>query len=222
MPPHPLPLAETPAARRLVRELFRHPPWAHHPTCRCFDGHLLRIGRLALCLGCTCLAAGLITGGVALLWAWRHEPWLLHPWAVFGVGLLLFVPTLVQPFWQHKGFKAASRFALGLCLPCVLTAGLILPPLSALGWLARAGFVAFFLATYRFASWLRRRYTPDPCATCPHGRYPFCADNLPRVRRLITSSGAGEFAEGLRRLIDESPEGAAAALEALDAARTSP
>ena len=221
MAPSPLPQADRPAARRLVARLFRFPDWAHHPLCTCFDGHLLRLGPLAVCLGCACLAIGALSSMLALMGAWQHEPWLLHGWGLFAAGMLCWLPTLAQPFCQHKGFKAASRFLLGAALPCLLLAGLVLPPLTPTGLALRLGFVALFVGCFVLASRLRRRFTPDPCATCPHGSWPLCAGNLPRVRKLLAEARAEVpgFVLALETLIEENP---ALALRELGRCRSRP
>lgn len=169
----------------MIDRLFRYPPWAHHPTCSCFDGHLLRFGSFAVCLGCACLAVGILGCALFLMWAWNEEPWLLHRWGLLGVGVLCWLPTLVQPFCQAKAFKIASRLLLGCSLPCLMLAGLFLPPLDAVGMILRLLFVLVFVVVYVLSMRLRKRFTPDPCASCPHGRWPFCAENMPRVRQQL-------------------------------------
>lgn len=163
------------------RRLFAYPPLAHHPTCRCYDGHLLRFGPVALCLGCTLLGVGVVLGLIAFP--------LLAPLGglrLFLLALALFLPTLVQPFVQVKAVKAASRLLLGASVPLMWFAAWLLPPWDAAGVVVRLGFVALFAAVYRFSTWLRKRYTPRPCDTCPHGRYPLCEGNRSRVERLLS------------------------------------
>src|SRR5437899_7388442 len=96
--------ADSPAARWFIRQLFCLPRLAHHPTCRCFDNHLIRLGSIALCLGCTCMALGAGTGLALLGWlCWQHwaDVQVIGTWGFLGIGVGLYAPDLVQPFAQH-------------------------------------------------------------------------------------------------------------------------
>lgn len=213
----------SPLIRRFITRLYRHPPLAHHPPCRCYDDHLLRLGRLSLCLGCTCLAVGLLVAVLVLTWATQHawDALAAHPRTLFLIGLALLVPTFAQPFVQVRPFKMVSRLLLGVAIPVLWFAPFALLPWTLAGLVGRAGFVLLFAGLFLFASWLRKRYTPRPCATCPHGRYPFCADNRPRVERLLLElrRQAGpdevEAVEQVSRLIDENTPRAHAELASL-------
>src|SRR5438445_4423630 len=96
-----LPGSGSPAACWFIAELFRVPRLAHHPTCRCFDNHLIRLGSIALCLGCTCMALGASVGLATLGWL-SLENWaevkLIGTWGFIGIGIGLYGPTLIQPF----------------------------------------------------------------------------------------------------------------------------
>src|SRR5207248_10536129 len=109
--------ADSPAARWFIRQLFRVPRLAHHPICRCFDNHLIRLGSLALCLGCTCMALGASTGLTLLGWLCSQywaDVQAIGGWGFIAIGVGLYAPALVQPFAQHKPFKMVSRFLLGV------------------------------------------------------------------------------------------------------------
>jgi hypothetical protein len=182
--PSPLPGADSPAARWFVAELVRTPRLAHHPTCSCYDHHLLRIGRLSLCLGCTCLTLGFLTATAVALndLAFLQR---VGPWRLIGLGMALYLPALVQPFWQRKAFKVVSRFLLGGAIACLAFASLFLLPWDPTGWLLRAIFVVVFALVWKATQRLRRRYTPNPCERCPHGSWPFCRGHHERVCALV-------------------------------------
>src|SRR4051794_10177849 len=85
--------ADSPAARWFIRQLFRVPRLAHHPTCKCFDNHLIRLGSIALCLGCTCMAMGAITGLAVLGWlCWQHWGSMegIGAWGFISIGVGLY------------------------------------------------------------------------------------------------------------------------------------
>jgi hypothetical protein len=192
------------ALRRFARRLFAYPPFAHHPTCRCYDDHLLRLGPLTVCLGCACFGVG---AGAGLLATEALIPLGALPLLLLGVGLYL--PTLAQPFVQVKTFKVASRLLLGAAIPLLLFGGFVLPPLDAVGAGLRAGFLVVFVLVFRLSLWLRARFTPRPCDACPHGRYPLCEGNAGRVERLL---------EELRAASPEAAQRAAALVAAKDVA----
>jgi hypothetical protein len=174
--------------RLFMSRLFALPPFAHHPDCACYDSHLLRVCGHPLCLGCTSMLAGAVLTALILLALWRaHMTPAGWPHALlFGtLGILLFLPTLLQPFRQIKIFKILSRMALGAAVIVLWTAGMLLLPLDPAGWLARLGFVLAFFVTLKATLRFRSRFTPDPSACCSPRRYPFCASNRSRVERLL-------------------------------------
>ncbi|MGL4555238.1 MAG: hypothetical protein ACRC33_29070, partial [Gemmataceae bacterium] len=179
--------------RRFARRLFAHPPLAHHPTCRCYDAHLIRVGPVALCLGCTCLGVGVAAG---LLTTPALAGLGAGPLFLAGVGLYL--PTLAQPFVQVRAFKAAARLLLGAAIVLLWLGGFVLPPLTPAGAGVRVGFVALFAAVFRLSMRLRARFTPRPCDICPHGRYPLCEGNTGRVERLLDELRAASPADAER------------------------
>jgi hypothetical protein len=104
--------------------------FAHHPTCHCYDHHLLRLGPVSLCLGCTCLSIGLIAGALGIRFCDSSYPELINvnPLILFAVTLSLLIPTFVQFRLQRKLFKIISRFLLGFSIVTNSFVGLILVP----------------------------------------------------------------------------------------------
>jgi len=177
------------AGRRFMDLLFAFPRFAHHPDCSCFDAHVLRIGQLVLCLGCTCLAAGALSATVILflLFLSHGIPSGWHGTIAYAVmGICFYAPTLIQPFCQRKPFKIMSRFLLGAATAVLSVAGLVLPPLDAIGFAARVAFVVIFRLVYMATLRQRAQWTPDPCSRCGNSVYPFCQDNRPRVISLVS------------------------------------
>ena len=113
------PLLNRPHADWFFRELARQPRFAHHPTCDCYDNHLIRLGKFAFCLGCTSLVFGALLASItlALLASVYFMPTFLtslpHVWCL---GVVLYLPTLVQPFLQSKSLKIFSRTLLGIAI----------------------------------------------------------------------------------------------------------
>lgn len=179
---------ESPAASRFMARLFALPRFAHHPDCHCFDAHVLRFGPLVLCLGCTSMSAGAIAGAVCAATVARSDMapsgW-IGTAATVSCGVLLYAPTLAQPFCQRKTFKIVARTLLGLAVVCLWIGGMMLPPIDAPGVLARLVFVLAFRQVYVTTLSLRATHTPDPCLQCGTTTYPFCKDNQPRVAHLV-------------------------------------
>lgn len=175
----------TERGRHFMERLFSFPPLAHHPDCACYDAHVLRCGPLALCLGCTCMAAGALATTTLLAWAQSCGPGVAAGWpaTITGVacGCVLFMPTLFQPFCQRKLFKIIARFMLGAAVVVLGAAGLLLPPVDVAGIGFRAAFTCIFWLVFKATLRQRARFTPDPCARCKPRTYPFCEGNRHRV-----------------------------------------
>lgn len=173
------------AGRRFMDSLSSIPRFAHHPDCPCYDSHVLRIGGHVLCLGCTCMAAGMIVATCLLgaVWISGLRGPVGWPAACGGIslGLALYLPTLVQPFWQRKAFKMSARLLLGVAVVVLLAAGLLLSPWNLAGIGFRCGFITTFWLVYRATLRYREMFTPDPCDRCSPAVYPFCVGNRNRV-----------------------------------------
>ena len=204
------------AARWFMAQVYSQPRLAHHPDCRCFDNHVLRVGSLALCLGCTCVVCGAVAAGAALwcLWAY-HREWALGCGASgFLVGgILLFVPTLAQPFLQVKPFKMVARFMLGAAIVVLWFGAMAILPLTSVGIGLRFVFVGVFAGVFRATQWQRARYAKDPCRDCPGPKYPFCQDRRNRLQPLINQLEAvakpedAPFVLFARALVGQSGDG---------------
>jgi hypothetical protein len=175
--------------RDFMARLFAIPPFAHHPDCGCYDAHVLRFGKLVLCLGCFCVGAGAVLASLSILllsgeWLVAGRGWWGSAWFLCS-GVILYAPSLIQPFLQHKAFTLASRSSLGAAIVLLLVGGLFLPPLDAVGFIARGLFLVVFRGVYRATLRFRERFTPDPCLRCGNAVYPFCKDNRPRLVALL-------------------------------------
>jgi hypothetical protein len=167
--------------------VWKESRFAHHPSCDCYDRHLIRIGDLNLCLGCTCVAVGSLLAVLFLFGLWVSKalpsPLLSFP-TTLAIGLTVFMPTLIQPFLQRKLFKLFSRTLLGMSVVLMFYAAIFLLPLTWEGVLLRGGFLAAFCATYRLTQNYRARYTVMPKGKCDKGCYPFCKGNRKRLEMI--------------------------------------
>ena len=185
LPSHPilLPGCQSKAATEFLQTLSRTPRWAHHPTCKCFDGHLIRLGRSAYCLGCLCFLCGASAASVTLVLLWISNPsWLaqIHVWQAQAAGTALYLPTLAQLLIQWKPYKMASRTLLGVAVVVLFSSALLLLPRSLAGLILRFIFIMIFCGVYKVTQRARSKYSRSPCTRCKHAAFPFCRDNLAR------------------------------------------
>lgn len=173
------------------RRLNRYPRFAHHPVCGCFDHHLIRFGNVAVCLGCTCVTAGAVamTALVAFLNATTTVPVVLSSWwGIWTIGVFLYLPALLQPFFQSKAAKVMFRTALGASIVLLWYGALWAVPWHSWGLVLKAGFVLGFVAVFRMTLRFRARYTPDPLQLCKRGCYPLCEGNRNRLTALLNEA----------------------------------
>ena len=164
------------------------PAFAHHPTCDCYDGHLLRFGKISLCLGCVCLTSGAVFFVSLFLVAQLvYQPLLPMKSLVVSwlFGLVLFSPTLAHPLLQRKAFKVLSRFLLGGSIVCLFYGAIFLIPFTLMGILIRIVFCLFFRFAYRETQRFRDQYTADPKEKCSRGCFPFCEGNRERLQSIL-------------------------------------
>ena len=178
---------DSPHSSWFFSAVWKESRFAHHPTCDCYDRHLIRIREVNLCLGCTCVAVGTVLAVSLLLGLWVSKllpATLLSFPTTLAIGLITFSPTLIQPFFQRKLFKLFSRTLLGMSVVLMFYAAIFLLPLTWEGVLVRSGFLAAFFATYRLTQNYRARYTVMPKAKCDKGCYPFCKGNRKRLEKI--------------------------------------
>lgn len=152
-------------------------PFAHHPDCLCYRSHLLRLGSLPLCLGCTCMVLGMVVASVVLCLAAVFELEAFNRLTVAQCtvsGVALYLPTLGQPFWQWRPFKIVSRFLLGGGVVLLFFGGIVLLPETVTGLAFRMLFVIVFCATLHLSLRLRQQCSASPARNCRHGGFPFC------------------------------------------------
>ncbi len=153
-------------------------PFAHHPHCERYNNHLIWFCGNPLCLGCCCLYSGLAAGLLGTLFTHWHCSDIVI-W--FAAHLPFALPTVLQPWIQHKAFKIVARFLLGIGMSSAIIKGLFFvhPPFSRIYLYS---FLLFSLITgYKVLAYLRQRFTHDPCQDCPLGAYPTCEWNMPRL-----------------------------------------
>ena len=179
--------------------------FAHHPTCYRHDHHLVRVLGLELCLGCTGLSLGILTGfGIYFATDFFTSFQLFSIWIV---GIILYLPTLAQPKVQFWSFKLISRILLGIAIFMMLFS-LVLK----IDWfspkqigIAIIG-LAIFEITRRFTLRYRHSNKDDPCRDCPHGVHPFCLHHLDDLKALDSEKSGlkREFVEALVKQLESS------------------
>jgi len=165
-----------------IRALEWTPALAHHPACRHYSHHLIWIGKLPLCLGCTMMACGAISG----LFLLPHLSILINsPFHyLLAVGVLLYLPAICQIWIQRKTYKLIARFLLGISVVFLMYAGLWLTSWSLIGWTLRSGFLIIFIIVWKLTLKLRAQRSSSPCHHCPDGRFPICSYTRSRIPKL--------------------------------------
>ena len=179
---------DSPHSSWFFDRLNQHPRFAHHPLCSCYDHHVFRLGKHVLCLGCTSLVLGATVAVITLLslFLTSELPSLFTRLSgAWALGVACYLPSLVQPFLQVKVIKVISRISLGFAIVILWYGTVFLLPwdLKAMG--LRLVFLVVFWIVFKATNQFRRRFTPDPKATCDKGCYPFCGGNEERLDRLL-------------------------------------
>ena len=177
----------SPLSSWFFSEVQRQPKYAHHSLCSCFDNHLIRIGGYPFCLGCFCLAFGAFICFSTLVFLNIMDfvhPFLLSCLITESFGLVLFIPTLFQPFLQIKVFKIFSRTSLGAAIVMLCYGGIFLLPFSPFGFFLRFIFAVTFVTVFKFSMFYRKKFSNDPAQGCNKGCYPFCSGNIVNLKRV--------------------------------------
>lgn len=173
---------ETPAFVKFINNLGRIPLLAHHPACKYYHNHIIWIGNLPLCLGCSMMSCGIITGFLLIphLGVLKTLPFFV----LLSLGVLLYVPAVLQIWIQKKLYKIIARFCLGVSVVFLCYAGLWLTPNSTIGWILKFGFIAIFYMVWNLTLRVRSQYSKSPCKNCPEGRFPLCSYTTHRIPKL--------------------------------------
>lgn len=172
----------TPAFSKFINKLGETPLLAHHPTCRYYHNHIIWVGRTPFCLGCSMMSCGIITGLLLIpyLGFFSNLPFVV----LLAVGVMLYIPAIIQVWIQKKKYKIAARFSLGISVVFLCYAGLWLTPNSITGWVLKIGFITVFYAVWRLTLAVRSQYSKSPCKNCPEGRFPICSYTTQRIPKL--------------------------------------
>lgn len=147
----------SPAFLEFITQLGRVPLLAHHPTCKYYHNHVIWLGKLPLCLGCSMMGCGM-AAGTLLIPHWQFVKNLPF-YVLLCFGVLLYIPALLQIRIQLKAYKLFARFLLGFSVVCLVYAGLCLTPLSLTGWVLKLGFLANFYLVWNLTLKMRSRYS---------------------------------------------------------------
>ena len=180
---------ESSDAAWFFEQIQKEPRFAHHKTCECFDNHVFRFRHYVVCLGCSSLAIGVVVAVVGIVLCCQQK-WLIGllsslTWTLL-VGLCLYIPTLIRPFFQVKVYKVVSRMCLGSAIVFLWYGAICLLSFTLSGLILRIVFLLIFIGVYFATMKYRTRFTPDPSASCERGCYPFCEGNRCKLNRILS------------------------------------
>lgn len=201
---------QSPAFLQFIESLESFPLLAHHPACKYHAHHLIWLGQIPLCLGCSMMLLGIITGVLMIpnLGFFRNFPFSV----LLSLGVALYLPAIGQIWLQRKFYKIIARFSLGIGVVFMFYAGLWLTPISPLGVILRLGFLTVFYIVWNLTLKIRAEHSKSPCKNCPEGRFPVCSYTLPRVPKLAeiyfdhadgTDIEADEFVRALQFTVNQ-------------------
>ncbi len=100
-----------------VNRYLRKRMFAHHPDCDQYDRHTFNIRGFIVCVG----DAGVYSAILLILLWHRYGPgknWHISSLTLFGLGMLFFIPAIIQLFWKsrRKLIKFFMRFSLGISI----------------------------------------------------------------------------------------------------------
>jgi hypothetical protein len=145
-----------------------HSRFAHHPTCQCYNHHLIRCGRWNFCLGCTCLIFGIVMASFLILVGYIIEIDFVdfRPIWLFVGTLLLLIPTFIQIRYQRKLFKLVSRLLLGIGIVMSFYTGVFMLPPAGYHTMYGICFAVSFVVLAKLTLWIRNRYSQPIIGFC--------------------------------------------------------
>lgn len=168
-----------------INRLGMVPAFAHHPSCKYYHNHIIWLGKLPVCLGCSMMGCGI---GVGLLLIPHLGVLTALPFSVLlCLGVLLYLPAIFQIWIQKKAYKIIARFSLGISVVLLFYAGICLTSWSWFGWILKAGFLMVFYVVWKLTLKVRSEYSKSPCDNCPEGRYPICSYTISRIPQLANN-----------------------------------
>lgn len=176
------------ASKWFISNFFAIPRFAHHPTCKCYNHHLIRFNSYSFCLGCFSLGTGAILCIALAVLAYILEPTQvkgLNPWLVICIGNLLTTLTFIQPFFQKKWFKILSRASLGFGITALWLGSMCLLSWDSQGLILRCVFILVFLLMFKLSLQFRNNYTTKTVCNCGSNAYPYCPENQTRIKKLL-------------------------------------
>ncbi|MFX0151212.1 MAG: hypothetical protein ACFFAJ_10555 [Candidatus Hodarchaeota archaeon] len=170
---------------RIIHNLF-HLSWgAHHPSCQHYDNHLIRILDKNYCIGCTFISIG-FSAGIALIILTQLKN--LSPIILWTIGFLFYVPALIQiNFKPVKRIKIILRFILGVSVAFFLVA-MIYIQWNILGFVLKFIYIIIFYLTVKVTLNYRAKRIDNPCHNCKNGTYPFCKENVIKMKFILKNS----------------------------------
>lgn len=94
--------------KHTIKQIF-----AHHPNCDLYNNHVFQLSDWRFCIGCTGLYSGLIFAFILEMFHVNNFPSNIFR---FGIGILFFLPAVVQLYYKSKIkiIKLLMRFSLGI------------------------------------------------------------------------------------------------------------
>ncbi len=156
---------------KIMERLFKLNWGAHHPSCNRYNNHLIRILNHPLCIGCTFMSLGIITGFLILLFTEFHS---LKPSIIWITGFFFYLSAIIQTkLTKNKRIKMGLRFFLGIGTIFLLGA-VILIPLSLVNIFVKLFLFWLFYFVFKKTNDYRAKKIDDQCIHCPDGTHPLC------------------------------------------------
>ncbi len=195
-----------------LSNLSKYEPLAHHPDCDLHSHHLIRLFGYPICLGCFCVCLGIILGVYIFFF---HLPRNVSGPQLYLVGVLAYLPTIVQFKIQRKKFKIMSRFMLGIAVVLLLGSIFFKNDWSSDEFIWKIIAVLIFFIVLKLTLKVRNLNLDNPCLTCSRGKYPFCTFKLPDIKKLaeirnnreqmLENSDFFRFIEAVIKQLEGSP-----------------
>ncbi|MCK4798370.1 MAG: hypothetical protein KAT05_13400 [Spirochaetes bacterium] len=205
-------MAHSDLNKDFLANISKYKPLAHHPDCDLHSNHLIRIFRQPLCLGCFCVCLGIILG--VLIFYFNSTRYFSGP-QLYMIGVLVYLPTIVQFKVQNKLFKIVSRFMLGIAIVLLLGSIFFKYDWSNENFIWKFGAFLVFFVVLKLTLNVRNRFLDNPCFKCSSGNYPFCTYKLPKIKQLaqvrnnneqmLEKSDFSRFIEVVIKQLEEDP-----------------